>query len=352
MSKLSGNVKQFGNFLTMVFPGGGLWLVASEAELKRLLIELTAELLQSNNCRRIRAARMIGINATSSGNVWVFSPTVLIDKQGKLMDVESSPILWLERPQNSSNLLINDAMQCSIATPLDSGEAFVSLCDAVQAFMPEHFIPALTAVSCCIMGASYIQVIQKCGCIGVPFLFGDPGSCKSEALKCGLALFGAHKTHMFNSQTTSSFLFPILKETTIPVVVDDVSDKAQDTWEELVIDAYNNTGRGTRSYSCETFCSLPILSANWRFTSSRQRAHTRVIAIPFFEHTDEPEAHRLFAELNTARLKASASTGEMIQMIQSQEIFPQITKIFATSHVRFKMTMTVFMYFFLEVSRY
>ena len=278
MSELSGNVKQFGNFLNMVFPGGALWLVASEAELKRLLIELTAELLQSNNCRRIRAARMIGINATSSGNVWVFSPTVLIDKQGKLMDVESSPILWLERPQNSSNLLINDAMQCSIATPLDSGEAFVSLCDAVQAFMPENFIPALAAVSGCIMGASYIQVIQKCGCIGVPFLFGDPGSCKSEALKCGLALFGAHKTHMFNSQTTSSFLFQILKETTIPVVVDDVSDKAQDTWEELVIDAYNNTGRGTRSYSCETFCSLPILSANWRFTSSRQRAHTRVIA--------------------------------------------------------------------------
>ena len=58
-------------------------------------------------------------------------------------------------------------------------------------------------------------------------------------------LFGAQKTHLYNNQTTPSFLFDMLKRTTIPIGVDDISEKAQDTWEELVIDTYNNTPRGT-----------------------------------------------------------------------------------------------------------
>jgi len=54
--------------------------------------------------------------------------------------------------------------------------------------------------------------------------------------KGGLALFGAQKTHLYNNQTTP-FLFDMLKRTTIPIGVDDISEKAQDTWEELVINA-------------------------------------------------------------------------------------------------------------------
>ena len=46
MSELSGNVKQLCGYLDQVFPGGALFLVATEAELKRLLMELTGALLQ------------------------------------------------------------------------------------------------------------------------------------------------------------------------------------------------------------------------------------------------------------------------------------------------------------------
>ena len=98
---------------------------------------------------------------------------------------------------------------------------------------------------CIMMTASYKSVIAKCGCSGVSILYGNPGSCKSEALKCGLSLFGAHNTHFYNSQTTPSFLFAALKQTTLPIGLDDINEKAQDTWEELVIDSYNNTARYT-----------------------------------------------------------------------------------------------------------
>ena len=115
--------------------------------------------------------------------------------------------------------------------------------------MPENFISTMASMAACIMVASYRSVIAKCGCSGVPILYGNPGSCKSEALKCGLSLFGAHNTHFYNSQITPSFLFAALKQITVPIGLDDINEKAQDTWEELVIDPYNNTAKGTRSYN-------------------------------------------------------------------------------------------------------
>ena len=111
----------------------------------------------------------------------------------------------------------------------------------------------------------------------------------------------------------------------------------------------------------QCFKTMPVLTSNWRFECKRQRAHTRCIVIPFFEHSDEPNATALYEELNTSRDKVSASVGEIIilcssfdspsaQKVRNEKIFPQVSAIFTHSHARFKTTMTVFMYFFLEVS--
>ena len=155
-----------------------------------------------------------------------------------------SPVLWLERPHLTTtrgNLLLKDSLACDVSMPLDRGESFISLCAAVQGFMPENFVATMSTMAAGLMAASYRQVISACGCMGVPILFGDPGSCKSEALKCCLALFGADKTHFFNSQTTVSYILDVLTSTTLPIGLDDINARAQDTWEELIIDAYNNT---------------------------------------------------------------------------------------------------------------
>lgn len=175
--------------------------------------------------------------------------------------------------------------------------------------------------------------------------------------------FRAQSTHLYNSQTTPSHLFDVLKQTTIPIAIDDISEKAQDTWEELIIDAYNNTPRGTRSYSCEIFCTLPVISANWRYSSSRSRAFTRVIQIPFVEHSDEPNASTLYSALSNDRSNASASVGKIIDICSgfstpsvqtslNDDIFPKVSALFSSSHVRFKTTYTVFMHLFLKVSHW
>ena len=69
------------------------------------------------------------------------------------------------------------------------------------------------------------------------YIIGPPGSCKSEASKCGLSLFGAHELHACNNQTTPSYLFQTASKMTIPICVDDVTEKSADAWEELFIDA-------------------------------------------------------------------------------------------------------------------
>ena len=75
------------------------------------------------------------------------------------------------------------------------------------------------------MGANYLSILSTFGCCGVPMLTGAPGSRKSEAARCALALFGAHDSHSCNNQTTASYLFKVMSKTTIPVAIDDINDK-------------------------------------------------------------------------------------------------------------------------------
>ena len=62
----------------------------------------------------------------------------------------------------------------------------------------------------------------------------------------------------------------------IPIYVDDVSEKSADAWEELVIDAYNGSGRGTRLHGIDTFHTLPIVSANLCIGTDWQQAQMYV----------------------------------------------------------------------------
>lgn len=166
--------------------------LCTQAELKILLLELTTNLLQTNN--EVTAARVVGRNMSANKDVvWVLSKSVAINSSGEHLQIDQSPVLWLEWPHNGVNLLIKESLGCDVHTPFDSGESLISLCCAIQA-LSENFVPTLATMACSLMAASYEHIISSCGCTDIPILFGEPGSCKSEALKCCLALFVADKT--------------------------------------------------------------------------------------------------------------------------------------------------------------
>ena len=63
---------------------GPLYLLATDSELRRLLMELTGELLESGNLCKIRAARKVGINiGPDNEQVWVFSPNSVVSTDGR-----------------------------------------------------------------------------------------------------------------------------------------------------------------------------------------------------------------------------------------------------------------------------
>ena len=121
-----------------------------------------------------------------------------------------------------------------------------------------------------------------------------------------------------------------------------MNEKAADAWEELFIDAYNGTGRGTRMYGVEAFKTLPIVSANWNVGSDRPRAHTRAIHIAFHRHDDDLE-HLLFAGMAHCRVDASKSVGKIIQLSSrfepetkdhiNHDICPIVTPILSLMHL-------------------
>jgi len=241
-----GNVKQFTTFANQQFPGGSLFLLLSDTEFKRFMMQLSSKMLDEEHGRRKNAAGLVGENKLDEESYWVMSESVQLSADGSLLEEGESPFLWLRRLVNSSNILIEETLACKVCTPLDDGESIVPLCQSIRQFMPENFMPAMATIAACLMGANYLSILKVFGCCGVPMLTGAPGSCKSEAAKCGLALFGAHESHCFNNQSTPSYLLKILNKTTIPVVIDDITARAADTWEELFIDAYNGTSRGTQ----------------------------------------------------------------------------------------------------------
>ena len=334
-------------------------------EFKKFLMEMSNEMLEENSpsCQK-HAARIIGRNQLEGGEpFWIFSEGVQISGSGTLIkNDDESPFLWLQRLVNGSNILLQESLRCAVSTPLDHGQGITDLCLAVRAFMPENFTAAMATMSAVVMGSNYTSILKMFGCCGVPILTGPPGSCKSEATKCALSPFGAHESHTCNNQTTPSYLFKAASKTTIPIYVDDVSEKSADAWEELFIDAYNGSGRGTRLHGIETFQTLPIVSANWCIGTDRQRAHTRSIHIAFQHHEDEPRANLLFADMAHKRADASKSVGELIKLSRkfeqagtkdaiNRDICPSVTRILSqfSAPARFTTTMSIFMYFFLEV---
>lgn len=367
MTDLSGNVKQFTTFANQLFPGGSLFLLLTDCEFRKLMMKLTSKMLEEEhgNGRGITkcAARLVGENQVEGQTYWVLSDSVQLGPDGTLLQPGQSPLLWLRRLVNGCNILIEESLACKVSTPLDvNGENIIPLCESIRQFMPENFMPAMATIAACLMGGNYLSILKVFGCCGVPMLSGAPGSCKSEAAKCGLALFGAHESHCLNNQSTPSYLFKILSKTSIPVVIDDITARAADTWEELFIDAYNGTSRGTRSYGVETFATLPVVSSNWKLGAERPRAHSRAIHIGFNEHTDEPEANILYAKMQQSRDAASASISVVLKVGQrflsqetkdriTNEISPAVSRILATftTQARFTTTMSIFMHFFLEV---
>jgi len=230
--------------------------------------------LWNEDRRSVYGARFGGQNVSSSGDeTWVLSPTPQIHPDRSWIEPSNSQFVWLTTP--GSERSVSKSLAFTVQYPLIDSSALQNLYSTTEVFMPDNSIACLTTMGFCVMRATHQEVIRHCGNIGVLFLFGEPGSCKTEAIECALALFAAHESHFFNGQTIGSFLFDVFKRTTISVAIDDTMQ-----WESS-----RDMGVKQQLHSC------------LMYSGERGRAFTHCITIPFVEHKDEPNATHLFSEL-------------------------------------------------------
>ncbi len=143
------NTKQFQAYLNHVMPGGAMVLACSETEFKKFVLEL---MRGTEADQQIKAARVVGLN----NQVWVFSPSVYVSANGEQLSPDDSPVIWLDRPA-ATKVLINTSLSCSIAIPLDAGNAFAHMCMKIQEFMPENLFPTIATLSAAVMAATCSQ---------------------------------------------------------------------------------------------------------------------------------------------------------------------------------------------------
>lgn len=142
--------------------------------------------LQDSDRCSVFGARFIGRNVASNGaEAWVLSKTAQLHPDGSWIEPSTSQFVWLTTPGCEHS--ITKSLACSVQYPLDQGRSLQNLYSATEAFMPENSVACLATMACCVMGATYQDVVCHCGHIGVPFMVGEPGSHKTEAIKCALA---------------------------------------------------------------------------------------------------------------------------------------------------------------------
>ena len=140
----------------------------------------------------------------------------------------------------------------------------------------------MATLSASIIGANYTTILANFG-------------CKSEATKCAPSLFGAQETHCCNRHRTP-YIFNAASKMTVPICVDDVSEKSGVSWEELIIDAWprnQNVWSGSFSNTSNALCKLEV-------DMERPRAHTRLLQIAHSLEMSLRQTYFLLRWLNTA----------------------------------------------------
>ena len=62
MTELSGNVKQFTTFANQIFPSGALFLLVSDSEFKKFMMQMSSRMLEEQQEEKKVAARLVGEN--------------------------------------------------------------------------------------------------------------------------------------------------------------------------------------------------------------------------------------------------------------------------------------------------
>ena len=174
------------------------------------------------------AARYLGLqDCENEKKVWVLNKFLHFTEDGKTLDPEESPFIWLAdiargRPA-LTNVIPNNTFAATVTGRLSKKKALQSLVNSLKSVFDSNFAAAILTLHAQIMSVHYEALNQKGYNVPAAILFGDVSQGKSTATKAALSMIGTQESHFLTS-VSDNRSYMLTSTTTMGIVIDDPSD--------------------------------------------------------------------------------------------------------------------------------
>lgn len=209
-----------------------------------------------------RAVSMVGRQANGS---WVLNNNLIVGPDGKEVSIDESPYIWISHLLEGPGLA-KPADAINIELPLCT-EPLKPLTQALRSILQHNFFPGLLVVGACIMSTHYSVIMGRYLNCPVAIAFGESGTGKTTALRCGLSVVGAYPNRFFSRGTKEKYL-ELCSNSSIPIGIDDPS--VQKDVDSLILDLFNGAKSGSISRGEKKPSTTAVIAANFTTTSKEK----------------------------------------------------------------------------------
>ena len=134
---------------------------------------------------------------------WVLGPNLYFSVDGELLDPTNSRYFWISHLYEGPGIALQSAA-CHVDLPL-STDPLCNLVEHLRLTMEHNFFPSLLVLGSCVMALHYHSILSKFLFCPVPLAFGESGTGKTSALRCGLAIIAAYPSRFFSKATIEKY---------------------------------------------------------------------------------------------------------------------------------------------------
>lgn len=193
---------------------------------------------------------------------WVLNESLIVDADGTTVEKEDSPYTWVGHLTSGPGIAKpTDAIEVTL--PLDS-KALIPLVKSLQSLLQHNFLPGMMVLGACAMSLHYEVTLDRYLNCPVAIAFGQSGTGKTTALRCGLSIVGAYPNRFFSCGTKEKYL-ELCSES---IGINDPS--VQKDVDSLCLDLFNGAKSGSIARGERRSSSTAIIAANFSTTSKEK----------------------------------------------------------------------------------
>jgi len=151
------------------------------------------------------------------------------------------------------------SLVCDVLTQM-SNAALRELFEVLPKVLKHNTTPAMLMLGTACMTFHYGIVLSTKKCFPVPLTSGCSGTRKTLALRCALALYGAHNKHVYQ-HCTLQYYTSRCSESSIPFGIDEPSHSKE--LGELMLSVFNGTMTGNITRGSHRPQLSPVIAANF-----------------------------------------------------------------------------------------